>query len=235
MRILTLFLPIFVVATTLQANTVSLFNNFSIEYGGRTYTFPDTLGAVPNENYSGYAYNNTTYGPYVETIFWTQPTSDDSGWLPTENGFLELSLDYRETGDSGEPEYVMGFSFSKDPENPYPSGERIYGFFTGPSLDNLSGTIKDWDHNILGLYNGVATNLNIAQSLTSEGREFLGNTNNYINTGNGRGALVTNWGDHGIVEPSSTQSGGDAFVEDAKDLNKGLLFEGGQWSPIPGS
>ncbi len=215
-----------VVTLNAFASDVNLFNNFSIEHEGRTYTFPSSLGAVQDESYSGYAYNHNVYGPYVETIFWKLPPEDENGWLPTENGFLELSFDYKESGENGNPEYVVGFSFSKDPANPYPNGERIHGYLTGPSLDNLNGVVRNWDHNVLGFYDETPINLNIAQYLTEDGRNFLSNTNNYINSGTGRGALVSDWEEHGIISSSN-----HAFSEEAKKLNQSLIYQEGQWSP----
>jgi hypothetical protein len=204
--------------------TTTFFENFSIEFDGKTYTFPNTLDTIQDESYSGYAYPHTTYGDYVETIFWKSPQDDGVAWLPTENGFLELSLDYREIGENTSPEYVVGFSFSKDTNNPYPSGERIHGYLTGPSLENLTGVLRNWDHGSLGFYGDVPTTLNLSQYLTEEGKTFFSNTNNYINSGGTRGVLVTEW-------PGTNTGGGSVIIDQAQELNIGLEFDNGQWVP----
>jgi hypothetical protein len=207
---------------------VNLFNEgFSFEHNGQEYTFPTTFNSENEVGYFGYAYNlSPEFGGYedsIETIFWVTPPEDENGWLPTPNGFLELSLDYRNE-TAGGPEYVMGFSFSKDIENPYPLGPKFYGYLSGPSLDQLTGTVG-----------GEPISLNVSQYFTEEGRNFLANSNNYINldqppykSPSQRLALVTDWEEHGVV---LTPSNLNVFFNTAKELNLGLEFQEGKWVP----
>lgn len=118
----------------------------------------------------------------------------------------------------------MGFSFSEDLENPYPLGPKFFGYLTGPSLDQLTGTVG-----------GEPISLNVSQWFSEEGKNFLSNSSNYINLDqppykslSQKLALVTDWEEHGVVLAPSNLN---VFFNNAQELSLGLEFRDGKWVP----